>query len=735
MASFLEAQLDFIYFFYGLAFILLGAVCFAIARGPSGKAAGIGLLGLFGFIHGIGEWLDLAAFTMGDTKPFAMARTGVMLTSYGFLLEFGRRGLGYAGLRYPSPWIHLPLYGLIGVAAAFGGLASADATGRYLLCFCGATITAVAMVVRSRTYSSFTRQLSVAAAVVLAAYGVLAGLIVPAAPFFPANVVNTARFAEWTGVPIQLPRGVLATALTMLMWAIWGQLLVVSVASSRYTSYLHRQFVGTMIAMAAIFLGGWLLTDMLGQVYRQNVQHEARGNADLLASRFASETATVEAMVKSMANAPVMRALVAPGGEGQLPHAREVLLLNLDTAGARYGAVFDTSGRLLLSSEPSNPTSRDADAEAGAAYFQAALTGAPGYRFATDDDGQQVFDAAFPVRSADGQISGVAVLRKSLRGVETDLQHLSDPFYFIDAAGVVTITNRPALRGRPLWPATPQTTDALPQLEPVERPLFAREVIDQQWAKFGGRRGFVLRVPAGHGLWSLVVTIPMSGIFASRFLGIVITLQLSIMALFYFFGREHGVRDNIQMEQRVELQKLAQGLEVQASTDPLTGLYNRWKFNEGLAAELARFHRHGGVFSLVFYDVDHFKEVNDIYGHQTGDHVLYRLSTIVSHGLRQTDLLARWGGEEFIVMLLGDSGDAAAAVAEKLRLMIARTAFDAAGTVTCSFGVAECAIGDTPDSLIARVDNALYRAKLNGRNRVELATPPTVPSPDLMPAD
>jgi diguanylate cyclase (GGDEF)-like protein len=207
-------------------------------------------------------------------------------------------------------------------------------------------------------------------------------------------------------------------------------------------------------------------------------------------------------------------------------------------------------------------------------------------------------------------------------------------------------------------------------------------------------------------------------------LGIVATLLVTMMVLIYFFGREYGIRDRIQMSRRVELQELAQNLRLRATTDPLTGLYNRAKFDESLANETARSLRYKTPLALIMYDVDHFKRVNDVYGHQTGDDVLVRLSEIVFECIRTTDLLARWGGEEFVILAPGLDAPTACQAAEKLRATIEQTVFGAVGTITCSFGVAEFSETDSAATLVARADYALYRAKMHGRNRVELAGQP-----------
>jgi len=224
--------------------------------------------------------------------------------------------------------------------------------------------------------------------------------------------------------------------------------------------------------------------------------------------------------------------------------------------------------------------------------------------------------------------------------------------------------------------------------------------------------------------WSLVVTMPSSGRFANRFLGIVVTLLLTAMIMIYFYGKERRFRDFVQMDKALKLQELASDLRLQATTDPLTGLFNRLKFNEALASEMLRAERYNSPLSLILYDVDHFKAVNDTHGHQAGDKVLVNLSRLASASIRHSDLLARWGGEEFVILVPGCDAAMAREAAEKLRTAISDIEFEEVGTVSCSFGVAEYVEGESVETLIARVDEALYQAKVNGRNRVELSRVP-----------
>ncbi len=169
-----------------------------------------------------------------------------------------------------------------------------------------------------------------------------------------------------------------------------------------------------------------------------------------------------------------------------------------------------------------------------------------------------------------------------------------------------------------------------------------------------------------------------------------------------------------------ELKRLNELLERQATTDPLTGILNRLKFNHTLSAEIQRSKRYSIPLSLIMFDIDHFKNINDSHGHHMGDKVLREIVDLVKENIRVHDFFARWGGEEFMIMATNTKQDNARLLAEHLRLMIGRHHIQGVGRVTCSFGVAQL-INDTEDQLTQRVDHALYQAKANGRDRVELA--------------
>ncbi len=169
-----------------------------------------------------------------------------------------------------------------------------------------------------------------------------------------------------------------------------------------------------------------------------------------------------------------------------------------------------------------------------------------------------------------------------------------------------------------------------------------------------------------------------------------------------------------------ELVDRTERLKQLSATDILTQIYNRMAFNDFLDAELQRAQRYKTGMSLIMFDIDHFKNVNDTYGHLVGDEVLKALVKVVQLSIRKVDILARWGGEEFMILAPEAALEASYGLAERLLKEIEAHTFPTAEKITVSMGVTTYREGDDADSIIKRVDHALYSAKENGRNRIEI---------------
>lgn len=229
---------------------------------------------------------------------------------------------------------------------------------------------------------------------------------------------------------------------------------------------------------------------------------------------------------------------------------------------------------------------------------------------------------------------------------------------------------------------------------------------------------------------------PQSQIFGITF-GLWMILALGLAWFVYVGGyiynlqqrireQRQTLRDNQQRltDTNAQLHKAMTRLEEIAVRDELTGLFNRRHFLARLDEELARTERGGTRLHIALIDLDHFKEVNDVHGHQVGDLVLRKFADVAQRELRRSDVVARYGGEEFIALFAeGESGDIAQ-VLERLRIDFASACvrdINPQMTVTLSAGLAAWREGDTPDSIIQRADQALYKAKADGRNRLVVA--------------
>lgn len=714
MSTFFSNQLDFIFFFYGLAFILLGTTCWAIARSKTHGGPWT-MLGAFAFVHGFGEWLDLTALIVGDGSTFQVMRLILMTISFVLLLDFARLEAVRLGFNLPGRWVYVPLLMLVALVGVAEGLSAANAVARYAIALPGALGAGFVLAWGTRALPAGARYAAMAAAVGFVLYAVAAGAIVPAASFWPANVINQGAFASSVGAPVQLFRGLLACAIAFAVWASWVQQLAGQLHSPRYTAFAHEQFIWTLVAMGTILVAGWTLTEFLGGIYKRNVQEESRRDIDLLASRLSGDTATVDAMVKALAGSPSFQPLLTDGGTRGDSAAQSFLDLAVEASGARRGHILDGTGAVVASSDPRD-TLPGKPRYGDAMYFRQSMAGQGGYQFVFDTAGDvRDYYASQPIRGPDGKVVGVAVLTRSLDDLEADLRYFNRPYFLIDPQGAVAMTNLPEALHRTLWLASTSQTKSRPMLE--------HEIVDGAWVTVDNERNYVQRRFVDHTQWSLVILKPTREIFATRFLGIVITLLVTIMALIYLIGKGRWVHDDVLADNRMRMQELTQDLGKQATTDPLTGLPNRLSFDRALAAELERSQRYGTPLSLVIYDIDHFKRVNDTYGHLVGDKVLVQLSRFVPNLLRATDFLARWGGEELIILAPGSRGPMAFQAAEKLRDAVGQVIFEDIGTLTCSFGVAQWVPGETAAEFIARADGALYRAKVGGRNQVVVAPP------------
>ncbi|MCX7786718.1 MAG: diguanylate cyclase [Spirochaetes bacterium] len=181
-----------------------------------------------------------------------------------------------------------------------------------------------------------------------------------------------------------------------------------------------------------------------------------------------------------------------------------------------------------------------------------------------------------------------------------------------------------------------------------------------------------------------------------------------------------AVINRLVQEKTSTLQEAYAELQSLVATDKLTQIYNRMKLDEVLDTELRRFTRYGTLFSIILFDIDRFKQINDQYGHLIGDKVLMETAKILTKQTRNTDACGRWGGEEFVVILPETSTLEANAIGERIRKTIEGHTVSGVPQFTISAGVTQVLANDTKVSIMERADKALYMSKNSGRNKVSV---------------
>lgn len=245
----------------------------------------------------------------------------------------------------------------------------------------------------------------------------------------------------------------------------------------------------------------------------------------------------------------------------------------------------------------------------------------------------------------------------------------------------------------------------------------------------------LIRLPLGRLVdsgWGNFKTLPgdldlgLAVLFVPLNLLLFLLVSKLLIDAFSFTERQRAAMLQREIETRMQAEEALQAANTElqrlATTDRLTGVWNRARLEEILIVEMMRAERYQQPLSLLIIDVDHFKVINDTFGHLAGDAVLIELTQRIRVQVRSVDALARWGGEEFVLLLPQCGVVDGLVVAEKLRAVVADQPFPVVGRVTASFGLAQFQPGETLDSWLHRADEALYAAKQGGRNRVCVAT-------------
>ncbi|HEV3232394.1 MAG TPA: sensor domain-containing diguanylate cyclase [Candidatus Dormibacteraeota bacterium] len=510
----------------------------------------------------------------------------------------------------------------------------------------------------------------------------------------------------------------------------------------------------------------FLLVVALGSIFFVNKQSETRSTqlltgdqekfqtslADIVSIQVESQLLQYRAEVKEVATAPEVEDFMGatPDRQAQTGPALLARMKGILTADPDYRLLLlmDKDGNVVISDEPGLQGQSNAAKE----FFTQGIAASADNPYTSDislaeDRRTQIMYISQPVRDSRGVVLGVAAIRLSPDRVaaplfSADLKRQGRRGFLINHDGVILANSAsPSLDYRSLGALDPTQTARVKQQFVIDRVDSLN--LDNLAASVAGttQAGFaeapllspqetdvIGYSPVPQQRWTVMVsedsalfTKDIHDLSNSQFFSTVI-LALIIGGMVIFAGR------------------MFESTERESLSDPLTGLANRRFFQEILLRELRRAQRANQPVALLIADIDHFKGVNDTYGHGVGDEVLEQVAGIMLSSVRATDFVIRYGGEEFIVLLPETRLADATAVAEKLRRTIGDTILESTSrpgiTLKCTVSVGVAAYpsdGATGEQMILKADKALYFAKQNGRNRIATTADLESPPPDVKP--
>jgi diguanylate cyclase (GGDEF)-like protein/hemerythrin-like metal-binding protein len=717
MAEFLTSQLDFVYFVYGLALILLGSVATSISRSDPGRLPW-GWFAAFAYSHGVVEWLHLAELASGKNPAIHFVVALLLLGSYLLLFEFARRSHAQLAGAGPGRWLTWVAGALPVGIALFWGIANLDASTRVFLAipanfWAGATLARASR--REGASGSEARDALAWAGFCMAGYGLAAGLVLPAAPLVPPGWPTMDGFFGVTGVPIQLVRAAAVGGAAIGVWAFATSLDT----QGRVVRKRWRFFWLAAATLIVVLGGGWAFTNELGRQHDHDLAADAEADASQVQDHLVIEMEATSDAARTAARFIARFDLADAIARGGSPRLDGVVDSVAGPGEEHVAYLLDASGTTVAASNRGRPESFLGRNYAARPYFKDAMAGAAG-RFVGKGltSGKPGFYASEPVRDAGGTVVGVAVVKHVL-SVKSFGPLGTGTSFLVDRDGRMLVAGVEGLERRSMWPAA-RPADGTPDAE--ARPLLSAEPAGTSWVRIDGVRHVAVRLALPALDWSVVAVKKEMLRGTNRLLGVLITLLLSlvIVAAFLILQRQLGAESQLAQKQR-ETEGRAREMARRADTDALTGIANRQGFNEAIAREFARARRFRHPLAVVLVDLDHFKRVNDRFGHQVGDQVLAGAARMLSTRVRESDFVARWGGEEFAVIASMTDAAGAARLAEKLRALMEVTHLGPVDAMTASFGVAEMRPDDTVESMVRRADEALYQAKSGGRNQVRCA--------------
>ncbi len=538
MIDFFKTQMDYIQFFYGLAFITLASVCFIMVRGKESRLPWV-WLGLFGLTHGIYEWLDMAEDFVGEGQLLNAVNLLFGVVSFIFLAEFGRSGTARLQGRGQGRSIFLPLLILSGLGV-FGGWDGLTAAYRLTLGLVGGLWASYALFLAAKCVEKPAGRWLASGGVAVGLYGITAGLVGPYAHFFPATLLNGEVFFRVCGFPVQLVRGSLAIATAVSVW-VYSQ-VPTGVKDGELTRPKRpRHTFIPVVLLLCIIAAGWVLTQFAGN----HARDEQIKTGNLLVSSLRDNLAYFmedarHAALERAASPPLAAALLS-GSSLDIERARIILGQSSSENNARPYAsyLFNNKGELILS------YGYEKSADLVRLFLRHSRAEVGGYFVADSTSHRGSYIASAPVWDDRGRILGTTVVQVNLKEIEAWFRKYPS-FFLIDNHGIVLLSNDDRMFLRSLWPLP---TDVQKKIAASSQfgsgpfnPVVSNEVVDGGHVTFDGKQFLVTRRFLGNDGWSIVLLNSTGHVSAYRLFSIFTTFVFFGLT-FLFFGALHFTRE------------------------------------------------------------------------------------------------------------------------------------------------------------------------------------------------
>jgi two-component system C4-dicarboxylate transport sensor histidine kinase DctB len=505
------------------------------------------------------------------------------------------------------------------------------------------------------------------------------------------------------------------------------------------------------VAAAGYFSHSWSSQRSIARLHAEAQNRLALSKATLFAP-----AEKFSYLPEVVANDPLVIEALQNKNSPQRVHEANMLLDRINSS-ARSSVIYalDDKGLTIISSNWEESNSFIGKNYAFRPYFKDAIKGGTGRFYGMGVTSQLPGYYLSHVVQKNNAVLGVAVVKVDLSTLDEASHSGSEEVIVTDENGVIFFSSRADWKYRPLRLLSPEPEAQLKatrQYDAVLKPPLPITVEDElqdgerlvsvtQTAKDGSgeetARYLLKTATLDESHWTIGVLVSATEMDArAQRTAVISSGALALLALSFMYLQQvhHRSRERKKslealwcaheaLEQKHrELQRLNEDLRVTAITDPLTGAYNRRFFFESVPKIISSANRHHFPFSVITVDVDHFKRINDEYGHAAGDKVLQTLTVICKESLREADVFARFGGEEFIMALPNTVAEMAKIVAERVRVTVMSSQVDEGSTpirITVSCGVSQYRAGESGvEEALKRADDALYAAKHGGRNQV-----------------